>query len=59
MERDGKGGEIEWIIGSKGKREDEERIEVNERWDRQEERKELEGRGIEKSKYGGFGGGTQ
>lgn len=31
MERDGKGGEIEWIIGSKGKREDKERIEVNER----------------------------
>ena len=31
MERDGKGGEIEWIIKSKGKREDEERIEVNER----------------------------
>ena len=31
MERDGKGGEIEWIIGSKGKREDEDGIEVNER----------------------------
>ena len=30
MERDGKGGEIEWIIGRKGKR-DEEGIEVNER----------------------------
>lgn len=31
MERNGKGGEIEWIIGRKGKREDEEEIEVNER----------------------------
>lgn len=31
MERDGKGGEIEWIIGRKGKREDEEEIEVDER----------------------------
>lgn len=31
MEREGKGGEIEWIIGRKGKREDEEEIEVNER----------------------------
>ena len=31
MERDGKGGQIEWIIGRKGKREDEEGIEVNER----------------------------
>ena len=31
MERDGKGGEIERIIGRKGIREDEEGIEVNER----------------------------
>ena len=31
MERDGKGGQIEWIIGRKGKRGDEEGIEVNER----------------------------
>ena len=43
MERDGKGGEIEWIIGSKGKREDEEGIEARDETDRKKGRSWKEG----------------